>query len=526
MPRKPTKTKSASSGSAIKRDPGQDAIDFCELYLRHAKGEWSGQKIVLSDWERDFLRKLFGTLRPDGTRQYRKAFLFIPRKNGKTTLGAAIGLYLLLADKEPGAEIYSIAADRDQAAIMFEIARAMVENEPRLAKRCEVYRRSIVVPSTGSAYHVLSADAPTKHGKNSHGVLFDELHAQPNRDLYDVMKTSMGSRRQPLFLMVTTAGFDRQSVCYEEYQYACKVRDGIIADDTYLPVIYEVAPDADWTDENVWKQANPGLGTSPKLEFLREECARAKESPSYQNTFRRLYLNQWTEQDIRWIDVATWDACDEKFDPADLRGRPCFIGLDLASTTDIAAEALLFPPDEDEQIWRVIWRFFVPADNLRKRVQRDRVPYDVWERQGIVEATPGNIIDYDIIRQRILQDIETYDVREIVYDRWGATQLVTQLQGDGCKCVPFGQGFASMSAPTKELEKLILGRLIAHNGNPAAKWMIGNVTVKGDAAGNLKPDKGKSTEKIDGIVALIMGIGRAQASVSGSIYNKRGLIAI
>ncbi|HEY5551212.1 MAG TPA: terminase large subunit, partial [Opitutaceae bacterium] len=223
------------------------AIDFCSTYLRHVKGEWAGQPFVLASWQRDFVRALFGWKRPDGTRKYRKALIFVGRKNGKTMLGAAIALYLLFADREPGAEIYSVAADRDQAAIMFDAAKSMVESEPALAKRCEIYRRSIVVPSTASSYHVLSADAPTKHGKNAHGVLFDELHAQPNRELYDVMKTSQGARRQPLFLMFTTAGYDRKSVCFEEYEYACKVRDGIIVDDTYLPAIFEMGKDADWT---------------------------------------------------------------------------------------------------------------------------------------------------------------------------------------------------------------------------------------------------------------------------------------
>lgn len=523
MPKKKISKKSDSSDNStfyFEEEAAQRAVDFIQTFLSHVKGEWAGKRLVLEGWEADFIRKLFGWKRADGTRKYRKALLFIARKNGKTLLGAAIALYLLFADKEAGAEIYSVAADTDQAALMFNVARGMIENEPRLANRCQVYRRSIVVPSTGSSYHVLSADAPTKHGKNSHAVLFDELHAQPNRELYDVMKTSMGSRRQPLFLMFTTAGFDKNSVCYEEYTYACKVRDGVIKDDTYLPVIYEAGTDDDWTNPENWKKANPGLGISPKSEFLDDECARAKESAAYQNTFRRLYLNQWTEQDTRWIDIDKWDACDERFDPESLRGRPCFIGLDLASTTDIAAEALVFPPEDSGRIWRVMWRFWVPEENIRKRSLRDRVPYIEWDRAGIIESTPGNIIDYDIIRQRVIEDVGLYDVQEVVYDRWGATQLITQLMGEGLTCVPFGQGFASMSAPTKEWEKLILGRLIAHNGNPAARWMMNNVTVRQDPAGNLKCDKSKSTEKIDGIVAAIMALGRAMVTdTSGSVYE-------
>jgi len=523
---KPKTTKKSDSSARKNTDFWFDeeaaalAVEFCKEYLCHVKGEWAGKPLILEPWESDFVRNLFGWKRPDGSRKYRKALLFIARKNGKTLLGAAIALYMLFADKESGAEVYSVAADTDQAALMFEVAKGMVTSEPRLMQRCQVFRRSIVVPSTGSAYHVLSADAPSKHGKNSHAVLFDELHAQPNRELYDVMKTSMGSRRQPLFLMFTTAGFDKNSVCYEEYNYACKVRDGIVEDSTYLPVIFEAAPDDDWTDSENWKKANPGLGISPKLEFLEDECSRAKESAAYQNTFRRLYLNQWTEQDVRWIDLEKWDACDEQFDPEEMRGRRCFIGLDLASTTDIAAEALLFPPADDEKLWRVLWRFWVPDESLRKRSLRDGVPYVEWAQAGLLEPTGGNIIDYDIIRQRIVKDVETYDVVEVVYDRWGATQLITQLTGDGILCVPFGQGFASMSAPTKEWEKLILGREIAHNGNAVARWMMGNVSVRTDPAGNLKPDKSRSSEKIDGVVAAVMALGRAMVSENtGSVYD-------
>lgn len=525
--KQPKNDSSDSSGFRFDEVAATRAVEFCSEFLCHIKGEWAGKPLDFEPWEKDFIRTLFGWKRPDGTRKYRKAFLFIARKNGKTLLGAAIALYLLFADNEQGAEIYSVAADTDQAALMYEVARGMVEHEPRLAKRCDVYRRSIVVPSTGGAYHVLSADAPTKHGKNAHGVLFDELHAQANRELYDVMKTSMGSRRQPLFLMFTTAGFDKKSVCFEEYEYACKVRDGIVRDDTYLPVIYEAGADEDWTDPDTWKKANPGLGISPKVEFLQDECNRAKESVAYQNTFRRLYLNQWTEQETRWIDIEKWDQCDERFDPEDLKGKPCFIGLDLASTTDIAAEALLFPPEDMDGVYQVLWRFWIPEENMRKRSTRDRVPYADWVRMGILTATPGNIIDQNFIKQQIIDDCETYDVREVVYDRWNATKLITELMDEGIAMVPFGQGFQSMAAPTKEWEKLILGHRLAHNGNLAAKWMMSNVAIRQDPAGNMKPDKSKSTEKIDGIVAAIMALGRAIVQENKtSVYETRELLVV
>jgi phage terminase large subunit-like protein len=524
MPKKKTPKKSASSvkptGYYFDEEAASIAVEFCEDYCSHVKGEWAGNPLTLESWEKEFVRNLFGWKRPDGTRKYRKALLFIARKNGKTLLGAAIALYLLFADREIGAEIYSVAADTDQAALMFEVAKGMVENNQTLSARCQVYRRSIVVQSTGSAYHVLSADAPTKHGKNAHGVLFDELHAQANRELYDVMKTSQGSRKQPLFLMFTTAGFDRKSVCWEEYEYACKVRDGIVQDDTYLPVIFEAGADEDWTSEEIWRKANPNLGISPKIEFLQDECRRAKESAAYQNTFRRLYLNQWTEQETRWIDIEAWDANDERFDPEDLLGRRCIIGLDLASTTDIAAAALLFPPDELEGVYRVLWRFWIPDENMHKRAKRDRVPYIEWYKAELITATPGNVIHQDFIKGQIIKDCELYDVQEIAFDRWNSTKLITELMDEGLTMVPFGQGFASMAAPTKEWEKLILGRRLAHNGNPVARWMMSNVAVRQDPAGNFKPDKAKSTEKIDGIVAGIMALGRAMVSEeTGSVYD-------
>jgi phage terminase large subunit-like protein len=525
--KKRTKTPdtSAPNGFRFDKDAADRACEFFEIFLKHVKGEWAGQPFVLSKWQRDeIIRPLFGWKRADGTRRYRTMYCEVPRKNAKSTTGAGIALYLLFSDGEMGAEVYSAAGDREQAAIIFEIAKQMVEQEPRLKSRCEIYRRSIVYPRTGSAYHVLSADVPTKHGKNSHGVIFDELHVQPNRHLYDVLKTSMGSRRQPLMVMFTTAGHDRESICWEEHSYALKVRDGIIKDDTYLPVIYSAADTDDWTDPKVWTAANPGLGISIKLAYLEEECERAKESPAYQNTFRNLYLDQWTEQSTRWIDMALWDACSEPVNERELEGRECYGGLDLASTTDIAAFVKLFPPTDDDQRWRVLCRFWVPKENMRKRSDRDRVPYAVWSQQELIEPTEGNIIDYDVIRKRIGEDGQRFNIREIAFDRWNATQLTTQLAGDGFTMVPFGQGFQSMAAPCEELRKLLVSHQLAHGGNEVLAWMASNVAVKQDPAGNLKPDKSKSSEKIDGIVALIMALGRAMVRPEfSSVYEFHGI---
>lgn len=505
------------------------ACTFFERFLLHSKGEWAGQPFRLEPWQRDrVIRPLFGWKRADGTRRYRTAFVSMGRKCGKSEIGAGIALYCLIADGEIGAEVYSAAADRDQAAIVFEAARSMVEASPALARHCEVYRRAIVVPSTGSSYKVLSADAPTKHGKNAHAVIFDELHAQPNRDLWDVLKTAMGARRQPLMVALTTAGFDRESICREVYDYACKVRDGIIVDDTFLTVIYETDKAEDWTDPKVWAKANPNLGVCLKIEFLQEECRRAQESPAYQNTFRRLHLNQWTEQETRWIDMRVWDRGGKAIDLESLEGRPCTAGLDLSSRTDLSAFVLLFAPDPNrgETHYQVLPFFWMPAENIRDRARRDRVPLDLWVGSGHIAATEGNVIDYRAIQRKVCELRETYDIREIAIDRWNSTQLAIELEGEGLTVCEFGQGYKEMSDPTKELDALIISERLQHGGHPVLRWMASNVALRKDPADNWKPDKGRSQDRIDGIVALVMALGRMMVQDPPSIYEKRGMISI
>lgn len=484
------------------------AVQFFELCLTHCKGELAGQPLKLSSWQADtIIRPLFGWKRPDGTRRYRTAYIEIPRKAGKTTLAAGIGLYLLTADGEPGAEIYSAAADRDQAAIAFEIAREMVSASPALRKRVQGFKRSLTFPSAASSYKVLSAEAYTKHGLNAHGIIFDELHAQPNRDLWDVLTTSTGARRQPLTVAITTAGHDRHSICWQLHEHAIRVRDGVVKDDSFLPVIFAADPADDWKSPETWRKAHPGLGVSVREDYLREECERAQALPSYENTFRRLLLNQWTEQDERWLSLSAWDACQE--DTPDLGGCECYAALDLSSTTDITALVLAFPIGGMVHLLPFFW---VPRDGISKRTRRDRVPYDVWVKEGLMDATEGAVIDYDVIRQRINVLAERFNIKEIAIDRWNATQLATQLTGDGFQVVAFGQGFASMAAPCQELEKRVLGKTLNHGGNPVMRWMATNVAIETDAAGNMKPSKAKSTERIDGIVAALMALGRLSAN--------------
>jgi phage terminase large subunit-like protein len=486
------------------------AVDFFARYLRHQKGELAGRSLALDEWQAEnIIRPLFGWKRPDGTRRYRTAYVEIPRKNGKTTIAAGVGLYLLFADGEQGAEVYSAAADRDQAAIAFDLARSMVEGEPALRKRAQIFRRSIVVPSTGSSYKVLSADARTKHGFNAHGIILDEVHAQPNRELYDVLHTSTGARRQPIEFLITTAGvYEPESIAWQLHSYAERVASGEIDDPTFLPVIYGAPRDADYRDAAVWAAANPGMGISVKADYLASEAKRAEEEPSYENTFRRLHLNQWTEQTTRWIKKEEWEACAGAV--PDLSGRQCFPALDLSTTTDISALALVFPPEEDDEPTWLLPFFWCPENRVRKASQTDRVPYDAWVRDGHMEATPGDVIDYAFVRRRIVELAELYRFGPFAFDPWNATQLAVQLgEEDGFQMVEHRQGFVSMNEPSKEFERLVISKRLRHTGNPVLTWMISNVSVKRDASGNIKPDKERSTGRIDGVVAAVMGIGMA-----------------
>ena len=530
-----TKTKSKINEKAADR-----AVFFIES-LKHATGEYAGKNFKLMDWQRDIVRTLFGTLNPDGTRQYRTCYVTVGRKNGKTELGAAIGLYLLFADDEPGAQVYSAASDRQQAGLLYHAAEPMIRQAPALAKRAKIIdsQKRVVVHSTNSYYQVLSAEAYSKHGLNAHGTLFDELHAQPNRELWDVLTTSGGSRRQPLIFVMTTAGYDRNSIGWEIHDYACKVQKGIINDPTFLPVIYQVPDDADWKDENVWKMANPALETFRNIDEMRTLCKRAQETPALEMTFRRLYLNQWVNSVQRWLPMDKWDACNGTIDLDELKGRECYAGLDLASTTDLTALSYVFLYPDGH--YKILMRFWIPEDTMREHERKDRVPYSEWVRRGFINATPGNITDYGFIQRQLQEDLKLYNIRELAFDRWGAAKLMTDLQevdfvidpkqaSEGRPLlVPFGQGFASMSAPTKELMNIVLSKKLDHGAHPVLRWCADNIVVTEDPAGNLKPDKAKATQRIDGMVALIMGLGRAilhPMDDGKSIYETRGILSL
>ena len=511
---------------------GQVAVDFIEGYITHVKGELGGKPFLLLNWEKEFVSNLFGwKVRGTGLRRYREAFVFCARKNGKSPLGAAIALYLLIIDNEPGAELISIAADREQARAIFDTARFMVKQNPKLNELVNAYHNAILLKDGASVYKVVSSDVGGKHGGNLHAALFDELHTQKDRELYDVIQTSFGARRQPLLISFSTAGYDRESICYEVYETARQVSEGLIQRDWFYPVIYQVEPEDDWTSEEVWKKANPSLGHTIKIDYLRQEFQKALSSPAYQNTFKRLYLNMWTSQETRWIDMAAWDACGKvEINSELLQGSVAYGGLDLASVSDIAAFVLDIPnePGEEEcHTW--LPTFFVPEARINDPGFKDRDIYQTWVAQGYMIATPGNVIDYDYIINEIERLGELYNIKEIAFDRWGATQISQTLTKMGFTLVGFGQGFVSMSPPTKEVERLVLQGKIRHGNNPVMRWMMDNVMIVTDAAGNIKPDKKKSRQKIDGVVAAVMATDRAvrhSVEANKSIYESRGLVML
>lgn len=493
-------------------------IRFFEERITHVKGGLGGQYLKLEKWQKHIIRDIFGWKREDGTRRYRSVYIEIPRKNAKTTLMAGIALYLLLYDDEPGAEIYSAAADREQAGLMHEIAKGMVNQDPVLNKLCKVTRNSIVKKGTSSFYKAISADAGTKHGYNAHGILFDELHTQVNRELWDVLKTSVGSRRQPLLVAITTAGFDKESVCWEVHEYARKVREGLIDDETFYPVIFAADEDDDIYSPETWKKANPGYGTIVGEDYIRTAANQIKNTPSFESTFRRLHLNQWVGSELTWITDIDWMKCD--FGKVDYSGK-CYGGLDLATVRDITALVLAFPSGDKVNILPF---FFVPEAQVD--FKKD-TKYPLWVQLGHLIMTPGNVTDYAYIKKKVMDLCTQYNVISIAYDRWNSSQLVIELTEEGVPMNPFGQGFASMSAPTKELEKMVLNKEINHSGNPVLKWMCSNVLLKEDPSGNIKIDKGNSKDKVDGMVALVMAIGEMMtAEDQTSVYESRDMLII
>ena len=517
-----TPTKFMLPTSHYDAEKADRAVRFIEN-LKHTKGRWAGKRFWLLPWQEQIIRDVFGVVDAHGNRQFRTAYVEIPKKNGKSELAAAVALYLLYADNEPSAEVYGAAADRQQASIVFDVARQMVDMTPALVKRSKIMAagKRIVNYSNGGYYQVLSAEVGTKHGLNVSGLVFDELHSQPNRQLYDVLTKGSGdAREQPLYFLITTAGTDRESICYEVHMKALDLLKGTKIDPSFYPVVYGLADDQDWNDEANWYQANPSLGYTIKIDRVRDAYKEALENPAEENVFRQLRLDQWVGSTVAWIPEHVYDKGDIPIDLEKLKGRDCYAGLDLSSTSDITAFVMVFPPEAEGENYIVLPHFWLPRETLQLRVRRDHVPYDVWEKQGLFHITEGNVVDYNFVRKTINELGQEYHICEIGVDRWNATQLITDLDGDGFVMVPIGMGFKDMSPGMKELYKLLLEGKITHGGNPILRWMAGNVVAEIDAAENIKPSKKKATEKIDGIVALIMGLDRCiRHEMTGSVYD-------
>ena len=496
------------------------AVEFFS-HLKHSKGEWAGQDFILEPWQAFIEGSLEGWRRPDGTRRFREAYEEEARKNGKTTRLAGRGLRLAFFDDEPGAEVYAAATKRDQAKIVWGDARAMVNASPALKQRINVLVGNLNREAQRQKFEPLGADSDTTDGLNIHAAIVDELHAHKTRTMVDVLETGTGARRQPLINYITTAGYDRRTVCWEKREYAVKVLEGTITDDSLFAYIATIDSCSehrgrpadncqdcdDWRDPDIWVKANPNLGVSVKVDDLIRKCERAKQVPGEVNAFLQKHLDVWPTQSTRWLSDELWMASDGEVDAEGLKGEKCFAGLIVSSTFDISALVLWFPTGE------VLPFFWVPEDRILDRVQKDMVPYDEWEREGFITATQGNVIDYATIRAKLNDLALVYDIREVAMKRWNTPQLQTDLMDDGLNVILVGDGYKDMSPGTRELEKLLTEGKVRHGSDPVLRWMASNVAVRMDPEERMRPDKQASTERFDGIEALIIAISRGLEQV-------------
>lgn len=514
MPADPRKTQHPK-GFWFSREAGEHVVEFIERYCRHSKGEWAGQLLELNDVERRIWTTVFGWMLPDGTRRFRIAYIEVARKNAKSTQAAAIGLYLTVADREFGAEVYSSATKKDQAKIVHDVAVAMVKQSPELKKYVRTVRNNINCLRMGAKFEPLGADSDTLDGLNPHGNIIDELHAHKNRDVWDVLDTAQGARRQPMTIAITTAGlYDPESIGWQQHEHACNVLEGTVEDDGLFAYIASMDEKDDYRDARSWEKANPLIDVAVKRSYLASQCEKAKTQPSFLNTFLRLHCGRWTEQVTRWIPIESWDACTGM--PLSLLKRNVYGGIDLSTKLDITALTLLaFAADG---FLDCFFRFWVPEQLVAERERKHRLPsYAPWVKAGVLITTPGNVIDYDFIRTDILKLAGQMTIKEIGYDPWNATQLAVQLQNElnptvdehGFRMVEMRQGMKSLSEPAKEFEKLIVDRKLRHGGHPVMRWMVGNASVRRDSNDNIVPDKQESKAKIDGVLSTINALGRA-----------------
>ena len=492
-------------------DAGQRVIDFFSSCLTHVRGPLKGKPFILEPWLQAIVGHLYGWKSETGKRRFKELLLLVPRKNAKSLVAAGLAVVEMFMGDPNTPECMIASGDREQARQTFDTIKLMVQHEPELRNRLQVFKNIIRCPKNDGFIKCVSSESYNLHGANLSLAIIDETHVV-KRDLVETLQTSQGSRQEPLIVNLSTAGYDKHSILFEKRDYALKVKEGVIHDPAFFPVIYEADPESEWTDPATWTAANPNLGKSINLDFLERECERAQESPAFEATFKRLYLNIWTESESPWLQMAKYDACVGKL--PDLTGRPCYGGLDLASTTDLSAFVLCFGPETDGEPFHIVPFAWVPGDSIRDRSRRDKVPYLAWKNQGFIEATPGAVIDYGYILNRVDQVAQQYDLRAILFDRWGSTKIIQDIEQQGLEVVQFGQGYKDMTPPTRELLKLILEKKVMFPDHPVLRWCASNAVVEQDAAGNMKISKKRSIEKVDLMVASVMAL-------DGAIRNRQ-----
>lgn len=504
-------------------------ISFIEL-LKHSKGKWAGSYLKLEPWQKFIVWVLFGWKRKDtGYRRFNKAYVEVSRKNAKTTLAAAIGNYMLIGDGEPGSEVYSVATKRDQAKISWDYAKSQIQSNPTLRNKVDVFQKSLVFDN--STFVPLSYDDKSEDGHSPHFAIIDEYHQHSSDGMLNAMETGMGARTQPLIYVITTAGFDKNSACYTEHERAIRILEGSSEDDTYFSILFTLDEGDDFTNPDNWVKSNPNLNVSVFDDYIERMVNQALDSPTKTNSVLTKNFNIWTQAQTRWINYKRWEENLDTFSEDSLKGRTGYGGLDLSTTTDITAFVLNFPPEKEDEKHKKIYKFFIPEEGLVERERMDKVPYTTWVEQGYVIATPGNVVDYDFVESVILEEASKYNIEQVAFDPYNSTEIVNHLVGEGIEMVEFRQGYTSMNAPCKEYERLILKNEFATNNNPVMNWMISNVEVDTDPAGNIKPRKpqrDRSSKRIDGVVADIMATYRSLVNENNkkSIYENRGVRAI
>lgn len=506
-------------------------VEFFPDCLRHSKGRYAGKPFVLEQWQKDVVATIFGWKNADGWRRYRTVFIFVARKNGKTELAAGLATMALFTDGENGAQCYCTGHEKEQASLLFDAAKQQVLQCEALRRNAKVIdsKKRIVFKKRGSFFRALPANESGGHGFNTHFVAYDEFHlylGRKHREVYESLHTSTGNRDQPLEVVITTAGYDKMSLCHEMYEYAKSVRDGRIEDPSFLPVIYEVEQNDDWNDRDNWKKANPSLGVTISTDYLEREFLKAQQNPAYENTFRRLHLNQWTQQANRWLSMDAWDRCPASEEPIADRAV-CYGGLDLSSTIDLTAWMLLSRVGD---LWKCWGHYWVPKGRVEFLERKHNIPIQRWVQEGWVTVVPGERISYGAIRDRIVADSERVDLHEVGYDPYNAQETTEILEVQhGIRMVAVRQGALSLSGPAKELERLVAEGLLDHSLDPVLRWMAENVEVVYDRNANPLPVKADGSQRnhIDGIMGLIMALAQGLVDQRGpSIYETAGALGL